>query len=230
MVQIQPFSGNSPWEGEAPAELAFPVRQEPPSPRDCYPDWNHAGISREPAPTSRVQNSSQNGNSSSCPHDENRLSRPSGLTRSCIPALLDTKFAAWPGQSLLLPSPRRESRSWFLVETALPWVCSPRSANTMSWAAVSHDLPGIASIEIVRVGDPYPRGRIGDEAHVGDGPAAGTLDSLLVSRFGFVQAQALRHPIAGPDRELELVPDRRVTLPRRRRVEAGKLRQHRPRQ
>ena len=29
--------GNYPWEGEAPAELAFQARQEPRPPRDCYP-------------------------------------------------------------------------------------------------------------------------------------------------------------------------------------------------
>ena len=44
MVQIRPFSGNSPWEGEAPAELGKPARQEPRPPRDSYPHLNHASL------------------------------------------------------------------------------------------------------------------------------------------------------------------------------------------
>ena len=42
MVQKGPFSGNRPGEGEAPAEQAFPARQEPRPPRVCHPALNHA--------------------------------------------------------------------------------------------------------------------------------------------------------------------------------------------
>jgi len=36
---------NIPREGEAPAEQAFPARQEPRPPGECYPDLNQAGVS-----------------------------------------------------------------------------------------------------------------------------------------------------------------------------------------